>query len=215
MVIQEQHVNFSQLEQSLDILIPERLRHATTDPSKLKSTTFDFWLGKFDERYRPSLIALFVEEGGLNNSPFEETNDRWETVLRTHHRWAVQQGKVSTNDQPLLSFVAQERPNKGVLILTYLDMPRLRRKGIGGEFFANLNQILKAMGYEYTIGEVNNQNLKTFLRMGGYTFRQIKEDVYPANPLTLPPSYNPDLSLIQFLDEEMEKEFVKPECIRT
>ena len=204
-------------EKHLNKLIPQRLLELAADPSKVTATRIRWWSGRSDNGFEPSLGLLIFERNALKQPiPYQEPlSSHWEHVLNYQRRVATKQKLLKAMDRVLLALIADDKWNQnGVEVLSLIITESLRGSGVGAEFQQKFVELLRKMGYRYSYGVNNQENVGFFLKTGRYLLGQLKPDKLTDKLLLTPSSANSDYTTIRFLDEVMEAEYVQPQFLR-
>ncbi|MDO8570399.1 MAG: hypothetical protein Q7R97_02340 [Candidatus Daviesbacteria bacterium] len=204
------------------VLIPARLLELVADPTQIRATTLpEFWIGRMDDEYVPSLrIGIYKKDGLHEPRIMQETDDisngnlhNWNRILNLHRRKAIKEGTLTEKDNLLALLIAHESLPYGVNIINYIQAPFIQKQGIGQAFLTNFGQIIKNQGFKYSWGEHNSKNISFFInKIGNYPLTEIDPQCF-KNLIDISPTIISPLNTINFLDKELERKCVKSEFL--
>src|SRR3989344_2078185 len=196
--------NLRTLHLNPTLLIPERLFQVVCSPETVRVTPLETVLGTqsicSDNQYLADLSFIIFEEGGLQargNQHIEE----WDIVLERQRKRAIQASFMTDIDRPLLYLAACEFNPGGVEISGYIEASPLRGKGIGRNFYRNLDLKLQQMGYFFVWGNHNKTNIGFFQKMGRYTLDQLQPGSLSSRDIFITPGGSDSIPAIRFLDQ--------------
>ena len=189
------------------------------DSSKIEVVKVEDWIGSYDNGYEPALNILVVERDAMEPSDTQEHDDsHWSKYIdKKRRKLALERRLISLSDKVLISVIAHDLWRRdGVDLKSYAQIAQLRGRGLGRSFFENWNRVLRATGnYLYYYGEHTADNIGFFLKIGAYKLADIKHEWLSGAASLVPPRLQRQgLSTIRFLDQELEKSCVKPDCLR-
>lgn len=191
-----------------ELLIPKRLLEVVDDPSVIAAVPYKEWDGSLLDEITPLPLAVTI---------FERDAYRILAVKNLHQKDSYRRHGITPYDRPLIDIRAHDFYPDAVKIVNFSLATDLRDKGIGKSFYENLEGLLRKMGIKYLCGNNSPKNIGFFLKMGRYTQAEINPNHLrvdhhpPPNPFFF---YLDGDSTIKFLDPDLERKCVKPECLR-
>lgn len=204
------HDRLKDLQDHTDVLIPPTLTNIMGTNTRIEALPFEQLLGRLDQEYTVSLATLLVERNGLAAPTLAQEQDgsNWAEVLNMHRSKRIREGIMTGSDRAICLLLATHYPPDGVFIESYIQAKSIRGKGVGREFFTNLDQVLRELKYGYWYGENREDNIGFFLKMGAYRTSQVYTTaLYPCVKAS---QYNS----VKFLDPTLERGYVLPQFLR-
>lgn len=156
------------LDVDLSLLIPSRLLELVSDPARVIVVRLPNALGRLDNEYFPKLSVVVVEKDAYDESrSIQDEDKKWSFIINNRRRDAIERGLISDRDRALISFIADDSFNpRGVEVKSLILERDIRGRGIGSEFYANVEEIVRSLGYKYIYGDNDISNFEFFLNTG-------------------------------------------------